>query len=62
MRVMLLGICLFNIDVDGFKGNARSKKRWMDCVKYDMYMKGVNNEVTGDRDEWNEKTYCAYPT
>lgn len=29
----------------------------MDCVTDDMYTKGVNNMVMGDRDEWKKKTY-----
>jgi hypothetical protein len=40
---------------------GRPKKRWMDCVKDDMRMKGVNMEMS-DRKEWKKKTYCADPT
>jgi hypothetical protein len=43
-------------DVNGLTGKAldnrgRPKKRWMDCVKDDMRIKGVSMEMTSDRRE-----------
>jgi hypothetical protein len=32
----------------------RPKKRWMDCVKDDMRIKGVSMEMS-DRREWKKK-------
>lgn len=44
----------------GNKRRCRPKNRSMVSVKDDMCMKGVNNEMTADRDEWM-KTYCVDP-
>jgi hypothetical protein len=41
---------------------GRPRKRWMDCVKDDMRIKGVSMEMTSDRREWMKKTCCADPT
>jgi hypothetical protein len=32
------------------------KKRWMNCVKDDMRVKGVSMEMMSDRREWKKKT------
>jgi hypothetical protein len=45
--------------VDGHPSRGRPKKRWMNCVKGDMTIKGVNMEMTSDRREWKKKTFCA---
>jgi hypothetical protein len=37
------------------------KKRWMDCAKDDVRIKGVS-EMTNDRREWQKRTCCADPT
>jgi hypothetical protein len=34
----------------------------MDSVKHDMRIKRVSIEMTSDRREWKNKTYCADPT
>lgn len=35
-------------NIEGFNGKGRPKGKGMNCV---------NNEVTGDRGEWQKKTY-----
>lgn len=50
-----------NLNVEGYRGRGRPKKRWMDCVRKDMSVKGVSVEMTADRDEWKKRTYCADP-
>jgi hypothetical protein len=51
-----------SIHVDGHPRRGRSKKRWMDCVKDDMRIKGMSIEMMSDRREWKKKTCCADPT
>lgn len=41
--------------VDRYMGRERSKKRYMNCIKYDMSKKEVNAEMSTDRREWKEK-------
>jgi hypothetical protein len=43
---------VMSMNVDGHPRKGRPKKRWMDCVKDDMRIKGVNMEITSDRKEW----------
>ena len=52
---------VMSMNVDGWRGRGRPKKRWMDCVRDDMNEKGVNDSVTFDRGEWKKKTCCADP-
>jgi hypothetical protein len=40
-----------SMNVDRHPRRGRPKKRWMDCVKDDMRIKGVNMEMTSDRRE-----------
>lgn len=56
-----VGKKVLNLNVDGYVGRGRPKKRWMDCVKDDMCRKDVSAEMTADRDVWRKKTYCADP-
>jgi hypothetical protein len=51
-----------SVNVEGHPTRGRPKKRWMDCVKDDMRIKGVSMEMTNDRREWKEKTCYADPT
>jgi hypothetical protein len=53
---------VMSMNVDGCPSRGRPKKRWMDCVKDDMRIKGVSMEITSDRREWKKKTCCANPT
>jgi hypothetical protein len=53
---------VMSMNVDGHPRRGRPKKRWMDCVKDDMRIKGVSMEMTSDRREWKKKTCCADPT
>jgi hypothetical protein len=50
--------------VDGHPSRGRPRKRWMDCVRDDMKIKGegVSMKMTRDRREWKKKTCCADPT
>jgi hypothetical protein len=50
------------MNVDGHPSRGRPKKRWMDCVKDDMRIKGVSMEMTSDRSEWKKKTCCSDPS
>jgi hypothetical protein len=43
----------------GHSSRGRRRKRWMDCVKDDMKIKGVRIEMTSYRKEWKMKTCCA---
>lgn len=47
--------------VERDKRRGRSKKKWMDCVKEDTARKLVNSNMTSDRVEWKDKTYCKSP-
>ena len=42
---------VMSINVDGWRGRGRPKKRWMDCVRDDINEKGVDDTVTSDRTE-----------
>jgi hypothetical protein len=53
---------MMSMNVDGHPCRGRPKKRWMDCVKDDMRIKGVSMEMTSNRRELKKKTYCADPT
>lgn len=52
---------VLNLNVEGYVGRGRPRKRWVDCVVNDMRVKGVSMEMTADREEWKKKTYCADP-
>jgi hypothetical protein len=53
---------LMSMKVDGHPSTGRLRKRWMDCVKDEIKIKGVSMEMTSDRREWQKKTCCADPT
>jgi hypothetical protein len=53
---------VMTMNVDGHPSRGRPGKRWMDCVKDEMKIKGVSMEMTSDRREWKKKTCCADPT
>jgi hypothetical protein len=53
---------VMTMNVDGHSSRCRSRKRWIDCVKDDMKIKGVSMETTTDRKEWKKKTCYADPT
>jgi hypothetical protein len=44
-----------NMNVEGWRGSGRPKKRLIDCVKQDMREMAVCDEMTSDRGEWKEK-------
>jgi hypothetical protein len=52
---------VMNMNVDGHPSRGRPRKRWMDCVKDNMKIKGVSMEMTSGRREWKKKTCCADP-
>ena len=43
---------VMGMNVDGWKGRGRPKKRWMDRETNDMIEKGVYNAMTVKRGEW----------
>jgi hypothetical protein len=43
---------VMSMNVDGHTSIGRPMKRWMDCVKDDMRIKGMSMEMTSDRREW----------
>jgi hypothetical protein len=53
---------VMSMNVDGHPSRGQPRKRWMDCVKDEMKIKGVSMEMTSDRREWKKKTYCADST
>jgi hypothetical protein len=40
-----------NMNVEGWSGRGRPKKRWIDCVRQDMREMDVSDEMTSDRGE-----------
>jgi tRNA U34 5-methylaminomethyl-2-thiouridine-forming methyltransferase MnmC len=40
---------VMSMNVDGQPSRGRPKKRWMDCVKDDMRIKGGSIEITSNR-------------
>jgi hypothetical protein len=42
---------VMSMNVDGHPSGDRPKKRWMDCVKDDMRIKGVSMKMMSDRRE-----------
>ena len=39
---------VMGMNVDGWRGRGRSKKRWMDCVTNDILKKGADDAMTGE--------------
>ncbi|PZC75290.1 hypothetical protein B5X24_HaOG206492 [Helicoverpa armigera] len=52
---------VLSMNVEGWSGRGRPRKRWIDCLKEDMKQKGVDVSMTSDREEWKKKTCCADP-
>ncbi|PZC72650.1 hypothetical protein B5X24_HaOG210780 [Helicoverpa armigera] len=50
---------VLSMNVEGWRGRGRPRKRWIDCLKEDMKQKGVDVSMTSDREEWKKKTCCA---
>jgi hypothetical protein len=53
---------VISINVDGHPSSGRPMKRWMDCVKDDMRIKGVSMDMTSDRRAWKKKAGSADST
>jgi hypothetical protein len=51
-----------SMNVDGHSSICRPKKRWVDCVKDNMRIKGVSMDMTTYRREWKKETSSADPT
>jgi hypothetical protein len=43
---------VMNMDVEGWRGRGRPKKRWNDCVLQDMKEMDVSDEMTSYRGEF----------
>ena len=52
---------VMNINVDGWRGRRKPKKRGMDCVKNNIEEKGVSDSTTVDRTPCKKKTCCTDP-
>ena len=52
-------IRMLNCKIDGYKCKGKPKKRWMDCVKDDMIIYGVTEDVCQNTPLWKENTCCA---
>jgi hypothetical protein len=52
---------VMSMNVDGHP-RGLPRKRWMDCVKDDMKIRGVSMEMTSGRRERKKKTCSADPT
>jgi hypothetical protein len=52
---------VMNMNVEGWRGRGRPKKRWIDCVRQDIREIAVSDKMTSDRGEWSEKTCCIDP-
>ena len=40
------------MEVQGGRRSGRPRKRWRDCVRDDIHLKGINEEETHDRNQW----------
>jgi hypothetical protein len=52
---------VMTMNIDGHPSRGRPRKRWMDCVKDDMKLKGVSMDMTSDRREWKKKHVVSTP-
>jgi hypothetical protein len=48
-----------NMNVEGWRGRGRPKKRWIGSVKQDMKEMAVSEDMTSDRRKWWKGTCCA---
>jgi hypothetical protein len=58
-----------NMNVEGWRGRGRPKKRWIDCVRQDLREMTVSDEMTSDRGEnmlcrlkvsWEKMNFYTY--
>jgi hypothetical protein len=49
------------MNVEGWRGRVRPKKRWIDSVRQDMREMAVSEEITSDRGKWWKRTCCTDP-
>ena len=53
---------VMGMNVFGWRGGERPKKRWVDCVTNDMFEEeGVDDARTENRGEWKKMTCFIYP-
>jgi hypothetical protein len=52
---------VMTMNVDGHPRRGRPRKRWIDCVKDDMKIKGVRMEMLSDRTEWKKLNMLCRP-
>jgi hypothetical protein len=52
---------VMTINVDGHPSRSRARKRWMDCVKDDMKIKGVSMEMKCDEENGSRKHVVPTP-
>ena len=47
-----VGRSTMEMEVQGKRRRGRPRKRWRDCVRDDMYLRGIGEEETQDRNQW----------
>ena len=56
-----VGRSKMEMEVQGGRKRGRPRKRWRDCVRDDMDLKGINEEETKDRNQWRRLIQTGDP-
>ena len=49
------------VEVQGRMRRWRPRKRWQDCVRDEMHLKGINKEDTQERNQWRRLIQYSDP-